>query len=60
MNGATATLNRRVVLGEKTAQKLRDMVAQIAATESYLPQQQFESAMQWHMGNFDMERLTFG
>lgn len=59
VSGTTATLNRRIVFGQKTVQKLRDMVSQLTSTQSYLPQQQFKSAMQWHMNNFDMKQLAF-
>jgi tetratricopeptide (TPR) repeat protein len=59
VRGTTATINRRIVFGEKTAKKLRDMVLQLTSTQFYLPQPQVKSAMQWHMNNFDMKRLTF-
>ena len=59
VSGTTAILNRRSVFGQKTVQKLRDMVSQLSSRESYLPQQEFKSAMQWHMNNVDMKRLTF-
>jgi hypothetical protein len=57
--GTTATINRRIVFGQKAVKKLRDMVLQLISTQSYLPQPQFKSATQWHMNNFDMKRLTF-
>lgn len=56
---ATAMLNRRIVFGQKTIQKIRDMVSQLTSIQAYLPQEQFSNAMQWHMNNFDMNRLTF-
>ena len=59
VSGTSATINRRIVFGQKTFQKLRDMVSLLTSTQSYLPQQQFKSAMQWHMNNFDMKQLTF-
>jgi len=54
VSGTTAMLNRRIVFGQKTVQKLRDMVPQLTSTQSYPSQQQFKSATQWHMNNFDM------
>lgn len=59
VSGTTAMLNRRIVFGQKTVQKLREMVSQLTSTQSYPSQQQFKSAVQWHMNNFDMKRLTF-
>lgn len=59
VNGNTVMLNSRIVFGQKTIQKIREIASQLASTQSYLPQHQFQSAMQWHMNNFDMEQLTF-
>jgi len=59
VSGTTATLNRRIVFGQKTVRKIHDMVSQVTSTQFYLPQQQLKSAVQWHMNNFDMNRLTF-
>jgi len=59
VSGNSVLLNCRIVFGQKTTQKVRDMAVQLASTQSYLPQHQFKSAMQWHMNNFDMNRLTF-
>lgn len=55
----TASLNRKIIPGEKGVQNIRDIASQLASTDSYLPQQQFQSAMQWHMNNFDMDRLVY-
>jgi hypothetical protein len=55
----TILLNRRIVFGQNTIQKVRDMASQLASAQSYLPQHKFQSAMQWHMNNYDMERLAF-
>jgi hypothetical protein len=59
VSGATVILNRRIVFGQKTVQKLHDMVPQLTSSQSYLPQQQLKSAVEWHMNNFDMGKLTF-
>ena len=58
-SGNTVTLNRRLVFGPRSAQKIRDIAGQAASTQSYLSQPDFKNAMQWHMNNFDMDRLTF-
>lgn len=55
----TASLNRKIIFGEKGVKKIRDIASQLTSTDSYLPQQQFQSAMQWHMNNFDMDRLVY-
>lgn len=59
VEGATAILNKQIIFGQKTAQKIRSIAMQLASDASYLPQQQFNNAMQWHMNNFDMDRLIF-
>jgi len=59
VSGTTTTLNRRIAFEEKAVQKIRDMASQVTSTQSFLPQQQINSATQWHMNNFDVERLTF-
>lgn len=59
VSGATAILNRRIVFKEKTVQNIRDIASQIGSTQVFLSQQQFKNAMQWHMNNFDMDRLKF-
>jgi hypothetical protein len=59
VNGNSVMLNRRIVLGQKAEQKVREIAAQLASTHSYLPQHQFKNAMQWHMNNFDMKQLRF-
>lgn len=59
VNGNTMLLNRRIVFGQTTIAKIREIALQLSSTQSYLPQQLFQNAMQWHMKNFDMRRLTF-
>ena len=59
VSGDNVLLNRRIVFGQKTIQKVRDMAAQLASAQSYLSQHQFQSSMQWHMNNFDMNKLIF-
>lgn len=59
VSGNTALLNRRTVFAQKTIQGLRDTASQLTSAQSYLPQQSFRKAMQWHMNNFDMSKLTF-
>ncbi len=58
-NGNDVLLNRKIVPGEKTIRKVREITSQLVSSQSYLPQHQFQKAMQWHMNNFDMARLTF-
>jgi hypothetical protein len=52
-------LNRKIIPGESTIRKVREIASQLVSLKSYLPQHQFQDAMQWHMNNFDMARLTF-
>lgn len=59
VSGKSVVLNRKIILEEKVAQKVRDIASHLASAQSYLPQEQFQSAMQWHMNNFDVSKLTF-
>jgi tetratricopeptide (TPR) repeat protein len=59
VSGNGLQLNRRNNLGPKTAHKIRLMAAQLNSTQMYLPHDQFQNAMQWHMNHFDMGKLTF-
>ncbi|TAL68555.1 MAG: tetratricopeptide repeat protein [Bacteroidetes bacterium] len=58
-SGNDVLLNRKIFPGEKTISKIRDITSELVSSRSYLPQHQFQSAMQWHMNNFDMSQLTF-
>jgi hypothetical protein len=59
VSGNNVVLNRRIIFGEAGANRPRDIVARLASTQTYLPQDQFQAAMQWHMNNFDVSKLTF-
>ncbi len=59
VSGDAVLLNRRITYGQKAIREIREMASQLVSPQSYLPQHQFQSATQWHMNNFDMERLTF-
>jgi hypothetical protein len=52
-------LNRRLTFREKAVHTIREMAQKLARAESFLPQEKFQAAMQWHMANFDMNRLRF-
>lgn len=58
-NGYDVLFNCKTVPGEKTIRKIREITSQLVSSQSFLPQYQFQEAMQWHMNNFDMARLTF-
>ena len=51
--------NRRLVYEGDGLRKVHELAAEVAATTSWLPQERFREAMQWHMDHFDMERMTF-
>ncbi len=59
VSGETALLNRKIVFGPKTVQKIGEIATQLATGQSFLPQPQVKSAMQWHMDNFDMAQVAF-
>jgi len=59
VSGDSVLLNRRVVLSQNAAEKVRGMAAHLASGQSYLPQHEFRSALKWHMDHFDMSQLTF-
>ena len=59
VSGNTVMLNCRIVFGPKTIRKIREIASQLASEQAYLPQNQFQNAVQWHMNNFDMKQLTF-
>jgi hypothetical protein len=59
VSGNQLALNRKLVFGPKTTQKVRDIAARLTSTRSYLPQSQFQSAAQWHMNHFDMDSVKF-
>jgi hypothetical protein len=58
-SGNNVLLNLKIVPGETTIRKVRDITSQLVSSQSFLPQHQFQNAMQWHMNNFDMAQLTF-
>jgi hypothetical protein len=58
-NASRVDLNRRVVLSERASQETREMGARVASMGTYLPQAEFQRAVQWHTSNFDMSRLKF-
>lgn len=59
VSGNTVLLNRIIVLEQNTIHKVREIASQLVSAQSYLPQQQFDSAVQWHMNNFDLTQLKF-
>jgi len=59
VSGSDVVLNRRIIFDERAIEKMRDIANRLSATESYLPEEQFQNAMQWHMNNFDSAQLTF-
>lgn len=59
VSGNTVMLNRKIILGKRTIQKVRDIIEKLSYLNSYLPEHQFQNAMQWHMNNFDMKRLKY-
>jgi tetratricopeptide (TPR) repeat protein len=52
-------LNRKIIFSQMTIDKIREIASQLNTDQSYLPQDQFKNAMQWHMNNFDMNKLKF-
>ncbi len=59
LSGNDVVLNRRIILEEKVAQRIRDIAARLSSAPSHLHQEQFKNAMEWHMNNFDAGQLTF-
>jgi len=51
--------NRRIVLGPRTQQKVRAIVAELEATKDFTPQGSFQQAANWHMSTFDMDKVEF-
>lgn len=60
VSGNNVVLNRRIIFEDKAAQKIHDVALRLSSVQSYLPEAQFQTAMQWHMNNFDANKLTFG
>jgi hypothetical protein len=59
LDGEGVVLNRRIVLAQAAAGGVRELAAKLASGSHYLPQERFQDAMQWHMSNFDMDRMRF-
>lgn len=60
VSGNDVVLNRRIVFQETVVDNIRDIASRLSSVQSYLAQDQFHNAMQWHMSNFDASKLTFG
>jgi tetratricopeptide (TPR) repeat protein len=58
-NQEKVTLNRKVVLGNSTIQEVRNITKQLSEQQSYIDESQIKNAYQWHMNNFDMNKLKF-
>jgi hypothetical protein len=58
-SGNDILLNCKIIPGEKTIRKIHEINSELVSLQSFLPQHQFQNAMQWHMDNFDMAQLTF-
>lgn len=39
--------------------RIRDIAARLSPAQSYLSQEKFQNAIEWHMNNFDAGKLTF-
>lgn len=59
VSGQSVSLNRRYIFGPRTTKTIRQIAAFGASTKTYLPKEKFKSAMQWHMNNFDLERVFY-
>jgi len=59
VSGNDVILNRRIIFEDQAVQQVRDVASRLASAQSYLPEDQFQSAMQWHMNNFDVKTLAF-
>jgi hypothetical protein len=51
--------NKRISFSADAITHIRAMATELSALKNYLPEQQFQSAVQWHINNFDMEKLQF-
>ena len=52
-------LNRRVTYSASVQNSLRQIAANVRDRGAYLPQANFQSAMQWHMDHVDLKDLKF-
>lgn len=52
-------LNQRMLFGPKTRQNLESSLAELYSSGKYLPQEKYEAARQWHMNNFNIEKVEY-
>lgn len=59
LQGDRVVLNRKIVFSEKKCKEVSDIAIRLSAAKKYLPKDDFNKAIQWHMSNFRMDSLKF-
>jgi hypothetical protein len=59
VNGNTVVLNRKIIFSPKAAENISNISIKISSMKTFLAQDDFKRAMQWHMEHFDMKKLEF-